>query len=135
MVAKAVERDGNKKHGSSAHILLVDDEEFLVKLWKRILEKHGYRVTSYIEGMLALEDFKSRPESFDLVVTDQSMPVMTGSELVAELFKIRRDIKIIVCTGYWEAVEKEKALNRGICEFLTKPFDNDTLLKAVERNL
>ena len=65
----------------SPHILLVDDEDFLVKLWKNVLKKHGYKVTGFTQAKLALEAFRSNPKSFDIVVTDQSMPAMSGKEL------------------------------------------------------
>ena len=125
-------KNNNEK---SPHILLVDDEDFLVKLWKNILEKHGYKVTGYTEVKLALEDFKNNPHSFDIVVTDQSMPDIKGKELAAELLKIRSDIKIIICTGYLEDMERIDEIHMGICEFLLKPFDNITLIKAIERNI
>ena len=120
---------------NSIHILLVDDEDFLVKLWKHMLEKHGYKVTGYKEARLALEYFKNNPYSFDIVVTDQSMPDINGRELAIELLKIRNDIKIIICTGYLEDVDRANGLGIGVCEFLLKPFDNNTLIKAIERNI
>jgi len=115
------------------HILLVDDEDFLVKLWKNVLEKHGYKVTGYIDVKLALEDFKNNPYSFDLVVTDQSMPEINGKEFAMELLKIRKDIKIIICTGYLENMDIFNDISAGICEFLLKPFDNNTFIKAIEK--
>lgn len=127
--------DENHEKESCVHVLLVDDEDFLVKLWTNLLQKRGYKVTGYTDGKLALEKFKLNPESFDLVITDQSMPNMTGSELVVQLFKIRSDIKIIVCTGYLEQLNVENVMADGICEFLVKPFDNSTLMKAIKRNL
>ena len=127
----SMEGDSNK----SPHILLVDDEDFLVKLWKNVLKKHGYKVTGFTQAKLALEAFKNYPQSFDIVVTDQSMPVMSGKELSVELLKIRSDIKIIICTGYLEDMDRFDNIGKKICEFLLKPFDNETLLKAVERNI
>lgn len=121
----------NKKR---THILLIDDEDFLVKLWKNVLEKHGYKVTGYTKAKLALEDFRNNPNGFDIVVTDQSMPDITGKELATELLKIRSDTKIIICTGYLENGDALYGFGSGICEFLLKPFDNNTLIKAIERN-
>lgn len=117
------------------HVLLVDDEYYLVKLWKNVLEKRGYLVSGYTDGNLALEEFKLNPESFDIVITDQYMPNMTGNQLAASLIKIRSDIKIIVCTGYIDEFNIENAIDMGICEFLLKPFDNCTLINAISRNL
>ena len=125
-------KNNNEK---SPHILLVDDEDFLVKLWKNILEKHGYKVTGYTEVKLALEDFRNNPHNFDIVVTDQSMPHISGKEFAVELLKIRKNIKIIICSGYLEDREKISELGIGICEFLIKPFDNNALIKAIEKNI
>lgn len=115
------------------HILLVDDEDFLVKLWKNVLKKHGYNVTGYTDVKLALSDFKNNPYSFDIVVTDQSMPDINGNEFAVELLKIREDTKIIICTGYLEDLDRDNSV--GICQFLLKPFDNGTLIKAIEKNI
>jgi DNA-binding response OmpR family regulator len=115
-----------------ANVLLIDNEEFLVRLWKDVLEKHGCKVTGYTDVGLALEDFRKRSESYDIVVTDQSMPYMTGIELAAELVKLRNDIKIIVCTGYIDETEKILAVNNGICAVLIKPFNNATLIQNIE---
>ena len=125
-------KDNNK---DSQHILLVDDEDFLVKLWNNILKKHGYKVTGYTDAKLALEDFKNNPYSFDIIVTDQSMPGINGEDLAIEILKIRKDIKIIICTGYLEDMNGANILGSEICEFLIKPFDNNTLIQAIERNI
>jgi DNA-binding response OmpR family regulator len=117
------------------HILLVDDEHFLVKLWKNVLEKHGYAVKGYTSARLALKDFENNPNSFDIVVTDQSMPDMTGKEFAVELIKIRSDIKIIICTGYLGDVDIYKGIGIESCEYLLKPFDNSTLINAIEKNI
>jgi DNA-binding NtrC family response regulator len=133
--AKIINSGKDKGLGFQAHILLVDDEEFLVKLWKHVMEKRGYRVTSYTEGLLALDEFKSDPFSFDILITDQSMPEITGCELAAEILKIRSDMKIIICSGYLGEMDKENALSKRICEFLIKPFHINTLIETIERNL
>lgn len=124
-----------RKKTNCTHVLIVDDEDYLVKLWKNVLEKRGYMVSGFTDGKLALDAFKTNPESFDIVVTDHSMPAMTGSEFVTELFKVRNNIKIILCTGYLEEFSMENVASIGICEFLLKPFDNSTLIKAISRNL
>lgn len=124
-----------KKAEISANILLIDDEDYLVKLWKRIIEKRGYRVTTCTGGLLALEKFNANPDSFDIIITDHSMPDITGRELSEEILKIRSDMKIIICSGYLGEVSKWNELDRKICEFITKPFDINTLINAIERNL
>lgn len=132
---KDISDEIERKKTSCAHVLIVDDEDYLVKLWKNVLEKRGYIVSGFTDGKLALDAFKMSPESFDIVVTDHSMPTMTGSEFVTELFKVRSNIKIILCTGYLEEFSMENVVSIGICEFLLKPFDNSTLIKAISRNL
>lgn len=117
------------------HILLVDDEAFLVKLWKNILEKHGYKVSAYTEVKLALEHFRKDPYIFNIVVTDQSMPDINGRDFSLELLNIRNDIKIIMCTGYLEDIARFKNIGIEISEFLLKPFDNETLINAIEKNI
>ncbi|WP_234121032.1 response regulator [Clostridium hydrogenum] len=120
---------------NNKHVLLIDDEAFLVRLWKSILEKQGYKVSGFTDSKLASENFKNNPHDFDIVITDQSMPLITGEELAAEFLKIRSDIKVIVCTGYPEYLNKADLLSEGVCQYLLKPFGNDVLIKAIEENL
>ena len=130
-----VAEDEKSSEAQVAHILFVDDEDFLVKLWKNILKKRGFKVTGYTNAQIALEDFKNNPHSFDIVVTDQTMPYITGSTLAVEFTRIRSDIKIILCTGYLGGFGRDTVASMGICEILIKPFSNNTLIKAIERNL
>ena len=102
-------------------ILLVDDEESIAHLLKRMLERLGYRVTARTSSVEALQAFCSQPEEFDIVVTDLSMPNISGTDLAAELLDIRPDIPIILCTGFSETLSKEKALAAGIREYIMKP--------------
>jgi CheY-like chemotaxis protein len=106
-----------------------------VRLWKNIFTKHGYVVTGFTDSKLALQAFRDQPSSFDIVITDQSMPFITGSELAKEFLKLRANIKIILCTGYSEDIDINTFKQMGISEILLKPFDNKTLLKAVESKL
>ena len=130
---KTADLDSKLEITEKLRILLIDDEEFLVKLWKNVLKKHSYIVTGYSNGISALNDFNANPYSFDIVITDNSMPFVTGKELAQLMVKMRNDIKIILCTGYSEDIDKENAIGMGICEFLIKPFDNATLLRTVEK--
>jgi DNA-binding NtrC family response regulator len=125
----------NNKIPQGPHVLLIDNEDFLVKLWKNIFTKHGYVVTCFTDSKLALQAFKDYPYSFDIVITDQSMPFITGIELAKEFLKTRDNIKIILCTGYSEDMDMNNFKHIGISEILLKPFDNKALIKAVERNL
>ncbi|MBU2515469.1 response regulator [bacterium] len=113
------------------HILVVDDEISLVKLEKRILEKCGYKVTTAISSPDVLELFRDHPEAFDLVISDQAMPKLVGSDLAKELLKIRPDIKIILVTGYHsdEFISKTKEL--GIKGCVMKPIAPHEFRKTI----
>jgi PAS domain S-box-containing protein len=103
-------------------ILFVDDELALVDLGKKILERLGYHVTTRTSSIEALELFIEQPEKFDLVITDMTMPNMTGDELAGRFMEVRPDIAVILCTGYSERISREKAQSMGIKEFILKPL-------------
>ena len=116
-------------------ILFVDDEEVLVDLGKLMLEQWGYEVTVRTGSLEALELFKAKPEYFDLVITDMSMPHMTGERLSLEIMKIRPDIPIILCTGFSHIISEEKAKGIGIKAFVMKPLVKKDLAKTVRQVL
>ena len=103
-------------------ILFVDDEPVLANLAKQMLQKLGYKVVTRTSGVDALELFRNRPEVFDLVITDMTMPRMTGAELAKELMQIRPDIPVILCTGFSYSMSEAKAKAIGIREFAMKPI-------------
>jgi len=102
-------------------ILLVDDEDIIVRIEKQMLERLGYHVTVRTSSIDALEAFRMQSEKYDLVITDLTMPNMTGDKLAGELIKIRSEIPVILCTGFSEMMSKEKAESLGIKGFLMKP--------------
>ena len=106
----------------SERILYIDDEVDLIHPVKAMLEKLGYTVTADNSSIHALEFFKNNPNDMDIVITDQTMPDMTGRELAAELKSIRPDIPIILCTGYSDQINEENARTMGISAFLLKPI-------------
>jgi CheY-like chemotaxis protein len=116
-------------------ILVVDDENMLATLEKMLLESLGYVVEAFFDSKEALRAFKERPDDFDLIVTDMTMPGMTGEELSEEIYKIRPDIPIILCTGFSELIDQEKAKQLGINKFLTKPVSKEELAKAIRESL
>jgi PAS domain S-box-containing protein len=120
---------GNEK------ILFIDDEDFLVDLAKRMLEKLGYQVVVKQSPMEALEMFKDQPDEFDLVISDMTMPGLTGVELAKQIIAIRSDIPFILCSGYNEHVSAEKIKGFGIKEFLMKPLEIKVLAKTIRRAL
>jgi len=116
-------------------ILLVDDENFIVQLEKQMLERLGYHVTPRTSSTDALEAFRTDPDKFDLIITDLTMPNMTGDKLAGELIKIRSDIPVILCTGFSENMSKKKAKALGIKAFLMKPIVMSDLAKSIREVL
>ena len=116
-------------------ILIIDDEEELVYVIKRNLEKAGYKVTAITDSIKAFELFKKKPEKFDLVITDQTMPDMTGIKLAEKILDIRADIPIILCTGYSDTISKEEASIIGFKEFILKPVKIKRLTEIVRNVL
>jgi PAS domain S-box-containing protein len=112
-------------------ILFIDDEKSLVDLGQQILERLGYDVSIRTSSVEALELFMEQPEKFDLVITDMTMPNMTGDDLAARLMNIRADIPVILCTGYSERISRERAHGLGIKEFILKPIVMRELAKTV----
>jgi DNA-binding NtrC family response regulator len=121
--------------GNGEHILFVDDEESLASLGKSMLERLGYRVTTQISSLEALEIFRAQPLDFDLVVTDQTMPHLTGTEFAKMLLEIQPELPVILSTGYSTAINPEKAQAMGIREFLFKPNTAQALGEAIQRAL
>jgi len=107
--------------------LFVDDEEAIVNMNKKMLEKLGYHVTASMNSLDAWETFQAQPKQFDLVITDQTMPNMTGCDLARNILQIRPDIPIILCTGYSTIINEKEAKAIGISAFVTKPVTNNNL--------
>ena len=103
-------------------ILFVDDEKAAVDVMQLMLEKRGYKVTARTSSIEALEVFRNKPQEFDLVITDQTMPNMTGKDLAKELMVIRPDIPIILCTGFSEKIDERRSEEMGISAFVMKPI-------------
>jgi len=115
----------------SGRILVVDDEEPIARMIEIKLKRLGYDVAAYTESTLALEIFRGASEDFDLVVTDMTMPNMTGTRLAREVLQIRPDIPVVLCTGFTEIITEEEAKAAGIRKYLEKPFVNRKLEKTV----
>ncbi len=119
----------------SERILLVDDEEQIVRMVQIILERLGYQISAHLRSTEALAAFRASPGSFDLVVTDMSMPEMTGEQLAAELMRIRWDIPLILCTGFSEKINAQRAEAMGIKGFVMKPVVTAELAAMVRKVL
>lgn len=116
-------------------ILFVDDEESIVKMGTQRLKRLGYKVESTTSPIEALDLFSSKSDQFDLVITDLTMPKMTGDKLVKAILDIRPDIPIILCTGCSEKINSEKIREIGAAVYLEKPHDKHALSKTVRRVL
>ncbi|MFP5211853.1 MAG: PAS domain S-box protein, partial [Acidobacteriota bacterium] len=116
-------------------ILFVDDEQFLVELGKSILERLGYKVTARSSSREALETFLAEPFAFDLVITDMTMPELTGIALAERLWAAREDIPVILCSGFNQRITPRQAEELGIKEYVTKPYSMTALAKAVRKVL
>jgi CheY-like chemotaxis protein len=103
-------------------VLYVEDRDDVASVGRTMMERLGYRVTVALSGMDALEMFREDPDRFDVVLTDQTMPGMTGADLARELLRIRPDLPIVLMTGYSEAVTAESVRRMGIRGFLKKPI-------------
>lgn len=117
------------------NILFIDDEDALVDLGKQVLGKLGYKVIGMTSSVEALELFRRKPYQFDLVITDMTMPDITGERLAKEIKKIRADIAIILCTGYSSGMSENKSKAMGISAFMMKPFTMRALSVIVRKVL
>ncbi|MBF0549869.1 MAG: response regulator [Deltaproteobacteria bacterium] len=121
--------------GGSERILFVDDEPGLVEAGQKLLGRLGYKVTGKTGSVEALETFLEHPENFDLVITDMTMPNMTGKGLGREMMRVRPEIPIILCTGFSEIMNEEKAAETGFKGFLMKPLDFTELAGLIRKVL
>ena len=113
-------------------ILIVDDEKSVANFLMELLELRGYEPVVYYDSKLAIEAFEADPHAYEVILTDQTMPGLTGAELAAKLISIRSDISIILCTGYSELVNEDIAEKIGIRYFMNKPVDIDDLLAKLD---
>jgi CheY-like chemotaxis protein len=114
---------------------LVDDEEQIVRMSQQMLERLGYHITARTSSIETLEAFRAAPDNFDLVITDTTMPNMTGIELARRLMEIRSDIPIIICTGFSEKISPDKASAMGIRGYVMKPIVKNELAKKIREVL
>jgi len=116
-------------------ILLVDDEVSVAKLESQMLSRLGYDVTVRTDSEEALNTFKSNSDSFDLVISDMTMPHMTGDQISEKILSIKSDIPIIICTGFSERINREQAEIIGVQGFLLKPVVKSDMAQMVRKVL
>jgi PAS domain S-box-containing protein len=137
-IEEATEKRSEKPQpilGGSERVLFIDDEPYLADIGKEGLSALGYEVTVRTSSIEALHAFRARPERFDLVITDMTMPNMTGVQLADEILKVRPDIPIILCTGYSEIIDEEKSKKFGIRAFLMKPVSLEEIARTIRKVL
>ena len=129
MYSRQIRRGGaGRQHG-------IDDEELLAEMGKDMLEQLGYEVTVRQSSIDALTTFQNSPDAFDVVITDQTMPGITGGDLSRRILQIRPDIPIILCTGYSNLINELSAKSIGIREFAMKPLTKGALAKLLRKVL
>lgn len=121
--------------GGNEWILMADDETDLLESGRKILESLGYTVVMKKSSIDALEAFNEKPDIFNLVITDQTMPGMTGVQLTKELKSIRKDIPVILCTGFSEVINEENYKSQGVDSFMMKPFDKKKIAGVIRQVL
>ncbi len=121
--------------GGNERILVVDDEKSIVLMEQRMLENLGYQVTATGNCLEALQLFVAGPDDFDLIITDMTMPRMTGAELAQKILSIRPDIPIVLCTGFSELINEKKAKAIGIREYVMKPVVTREIATVVRKLL
>ena len=127
--------ESEKYSSGNERVLFVDDEAAIAKMGGRVLEQFGYKTTTRSSSVEALELFRSKPNDFDLVISDMTMPNITGDQLAAELMIIRPDIPIILCTGFSKRLSDKTAEEVGVKAFAYKPIVKLDLAKTVRKVL
>ena len=130
-----VKTEQNNDPRGTEQILIVDDESLIINLNTSILERLGYKVTATTNSQEALEKIRQYPDQFDLIITDQTMPDLSGVELAEEVLKIKPNMPIILCSGYSSAITKKGALAIGIKEYAEKPVGRKALSNIVRQVL
>ena len=121
--------------GEGQSIMIVDDEEMLVDAAGQGLGRRGYRISGFSDSRTAWEAFKARPEDYDLIISDQTMPGLTGVELAQKVLYLRPDLPIIICTGYSDHINAEEAAKYGAARLIYKPVSMFDLAKLVRELL
>ncbi|MFA6686683.1 MAG: response regulator, partial [Desulfuromonas sp.] len=133
--AETKNQESKQPMGGQEKILVVDDEEILAALLEEQLDSLGYEVASITSSTEAVELFRANPDHFDLVISDQTMPGLTGVEMLTQLKQIRPNIRTIICTGHSSKIDEEKSSDLHIDAYLRKPVELTELDKTVREVL
>jgi len=123
------------QRGGSETIMLVDDEEDILKYYSELLKRFGYRVLTYASSLEAFEAFKKNPQAIDLVITDQTMPSWTGDRLGREMLNIRPDIPVIACSGFSRTLTRKEFIEIGFRDYFQKPIEAEPFLERIREIL
>ena len=121
--------------GKNEHILVVDDEPQIVEFLSFLLKRIGYKVTPFTDSLEAVKHFRNNSDNFDLVITDLTMPDMTGAELTREILSINPSLPVILTTGYSDSINNEKTQRIGISEVMEKPLRKNDLIRTIRKVL
>ena len=121
--------------GSRERIMVVDDEEPLVEMMQQKLSRLGYEVVAHHDSVEALTEFQLAPRRFDLVITDQTMPRLTGGDLAKAMVRVRSDIPVIICSGSGQVLNKAQSLRPAVRECILKPVNFVDLSRTIRRVL
>jgi CheY-like chemotaxis protein len=121
--------------GGNERILVVDDEDAQAQTVRIMLEHLGYKAAAESNSVKALEILRGDPEAFDLVITDQEMPHLSGAQLAEAVLRLRPDIPIVLCTGFSEIIDEDVASSMGIRVFILKPYSVREMAEAVRKAL
>ena len=124
-----------KPPGGKEKVLFIDDEESAADMVGLMLSRLGYDAETSVNPVSALEIFRSDPGYFDLIITDMTMPQMTGAQLAQEIFAMRPGMPIIICTGFSEQMSEKRALELGIRKYVQKPFKMREIAVAIREVL
>ncbi len=116
----------------TATIMVVDDEESITLFLSALLSSRGYQVITFNDPATALHHFENEFETVDLVISDQTMPGMTGTEMATQMFMLRPTLPFLLCTGYSDAIDKPRAQALGLGGFLHKPYKSNELLAIMQ---
>jgi CheY-like chemotaxis protein len=130
-----ISKSAKKPIKGNEHILFVDDEPEITFMGKKMLENLGYKVSIKSDSLSALEEFRKSPGKFSLLVTDQSMPVMSGTNLARQMKSFNPGLKVIIITGFAENLSEDELLQSGISEVILKPMRLDEFSKVIRKVL
>ena len=124
---KILEHRETSPEGGCETLLFVDDDVNILEIARKSLSRYGYTVHVFTNGIQAYQEIQAHPDKYDLIITDMTMPQMTGMELFLKVKKIRPDLPLILCTGYSTLIDDKTALAMGIKGYCEKPVSTKTI--------